>query len=74
MAFSINVCVSLYNNVSIWYFHHTYFAYELAFSVMPDVVAVVFLFHLNVVRLHNETSIHVNCAAVVCGLFFEPGV
>lgn len=60
--------------ISVWYFQHTYFVYELAVSAMPDVVAVAFRFHLNVVRLHNETSIHVNYAAAVYGLFFVPEV
>lgn len=62
------VCVED-NTIGIFF---TYFVYELAFSVTPDVAAVVFLSHLNVVRLHNESSIHVNYAAVVYGLSFSP--
>lgn len=46
--------------------------YELAFFGMLDVVAAVFLFHLNVVRSHNETLIHVNYAVVVYELFDAP--
>lgn len=65
-----------YEQCTLLYLFAIFIAYSvcvLAFFAMLVVVAVVFLFHLNVVRLHNEKiCFHVNYAVAVCGLFFAP--